>query len=284
MCNRIVVIMLALIYLCGCQSSDPYVRRSELRSQSKQIAQTSLAVTELDKNVSTTVDRLASSIEQNAESISALESKLDTLVAQNAKTLSELASDSQTAISRHDNSIKQNTESVSTLESRVNDLVKQSTQSAADVGTRLGQLEEQVSGFRVNIEEELSRQEAQRSEATGQLVEKTDLLAEKVNLLDDRLQKVIIRQAEPVRPGPEQAAVDSRSAMLAARCSPGPMDDRESSIEYRASRIQLPHQPYFAVIGPLVIVSGPMVAELYAQRQKKLARSLTRKVVQIPTS
>jgi len=296
MCNRIVVIMPALVYLCGCQSSDPYVRRSELRKESKQIAQvqTSLAMTALEEKYRGSIDRLTSATDRNAESISTLESKLDTVAAQSAKSLSQLKSGLQADITQSSNSTKQNTESISLLESTVNGFIKQSAQSVADVRTDLGQLEEQVSQFRLDVRQEFAREEADRTETTDPLVKRTDQLAEKVNLLDNRLQKVLLVPAESLRPADLSSTADRASnhtlvlsgnigqptdyAPLATKPALSEAEGTEDLLYWR----QGPYQLYFAAIGPLVIVSGPLVAELYARKQKRLARSLARSVVQIP--
>jgi len=310
--NRIIVIIPALAYLCGCQSSDPYVRRSELRKESKQIAQaqTSQAMTALDEKYRASIDGLTSATDRNAESISTLESKSDTIAAQSAKSLSLLKYGLQADITANSNSIKQNTESISLLESTVNNFIRQSTQSVADVRSGLGQLEEQVAQFRLDVHREFAREEADRTETTDQLTEKTDQLAEKVNLLDNRLQKVLLAPAESLRPAdrPEDGRQTTENRALSV--SEGrwqTTEDRNSAFRHPSSvfgppalspsaalRInsaegtedllywrQGPYQLYFAVIGPLLMVSGPVLAELYARRQKRLARSLTRNAVQI---
>jgi len=305
--------MLALVYLCGCQSSDPYVHRSELRKESKQIAQTqtSLAMTALDDKYRASIDGLTSATDRNAESISALESKLDTVAAQSTRSLSELKSGLQADITANSNSIKQNTKSISLLESTVNDFSKQNTQSVADVRGGLRQLEEQVAQFRLDVHQEFAREEADRTETTGQLVERTDQLAEKMNLLDNRLQKVLLAPAESPRPAdrPEDGRQTTENRTLSV--SEGrwqTTEDRNSAFRHPSSVFgppvpspsaalransaegtedllywrRGPYQLYFAVIGPLLIVSGPLVAEICARKQKRLARSLTRNVVQIP--
>ncbi len=312
MCNRIVVIMPALVYLCGCQSSDPYVRRSELRKESKQIAQaqTSLAMTALEEKYRGSIDRLTSATDRSSESISTLESKLDTVAAQSAKSVSQLKSGLQADITQSSNSTKQNTESISLLESTVNGFIKQSAQSVADVRTDLGQLKEQVAQFRLDVRREFAREEADRTETTDPLVKRTDQLAEKVNLLDNRLQKVLLVPAESLRPADLSSTADrpsnhalvlsgrigqptdytplatkpalSPSAALRVNFAEGPAPSGVEGTEDLLYWRQGPYQVYFAAIGPLVIVSGPLVAELYARKQKRLARSLARSVVQIP--
>jgi len=271
--NRIVVIMLVLAYLCGCQSSDPYVRRSELRKESKQIAQaqTSQAMTALDEKYRGSIEGLTSATDRNAESISALESKLGTVAAQNAKAISGLKSGLQADITASTSSTKQNTESISRLEATVNDVAKQSAQSVADVSSGLRQLEEQAAQFRLDVHQEFAREEADRIETTSQLAEKTDQLAEKINLSDNRLQKMFLGQVTEAQ---SDKGTKGENACLPVRLRPS------------VPAVQKRHvlcQPYFAAIGPLVIVSGPLVAELCARKQKRLARSLARSVVQIPT-
>lgn len=282
MCNKIVVIMPALLYLCGCQSSDPYVRRSEMRKESKQIAQaqTSLAMTALDDKYRASIDGLTSAADRNAESISTLESKLDAAAAQDAKSLSQLKSGLQAGIGQNSSSIKQNAESIALLESTVNSLIKQSTQSVADVRSDLEQLEEQVAQFRLDVHQEFAREEADRTETTDQL-------AEKVNQLVNRPQKVFLSPAESPHPEDLSSTSDrpsNHTLVLSGNISQPtdymPLPTKTEDLLYWR---QGPYQVCFAAIGPLVMVSGPLVAELYARKQKRLARSLTRNVVQIPT-
>jgi len=295
--------MLVLAYLCGCQSNDPYVHRSELRKESKQIAQvqTSLAITALDDKYRASTEKLTSATDRNAESISTLESKLDTIAAQSAKSFSQLKPGLQADITANSNSIKQNTKSISLQEATVNNFIKQSTQSVADVNSGLGQLEEQVTQFRSDVQREFAREEADRTETTDQLVKKTNQLAEKINLLDNRLQKVLLASAESPRPADLSGTTDkpfnhafvpsgnigkpTDYVPLATKPALSPSAAlRVNSAEGTEDMLYWRQGPYllcFAAIGPLVIISGPLVAELYARRQKSLARSLTRGVVQI---
>jgi X-X-X-Leu-X-X-Gly heptad repeat protein len=279
MCNKIVLIMPALLYLCGCQSSDPYVHRSEMRKESKQIAQaqTSLAMTALDEKYRANIDRLASAADRNAESISTLESKLDAVAAQDAKSLSQLKSGLQADIGQNSSSTKQNAESIALLESTVNSLIKQTGQSVADIRSDLEQLEEQVAQFRLDVHQEFAREEADRTETTDQLAEKTDQLADKVNQLVNRPQKVFLSPAEPRRHEDTPTILGNTGAQPTYYAAP------PTKTEQKAYCRQDAYQVCFAAIGPLVMVSGPLVAELYARKQKRLAHSLTRNVVQIPT-
>jgi hypothetical protein len=229
---------------------------------------------------------------------------------QSAKSLSQLKSGLQADVTASGNSTKQNTESISLLESTVNDFIKQSAQSVADVRTDLGQLEEQVSQFRLDVHQEFAREEADRTETTDPLVKRTAQLAEKINILDNRLQKALLASAESPRPADRPEDGRQRTENRAASISEGrwqTTEDRNSAFGHPSSvfgpalspsaalRVnsaegredllywrQGPYQVCFAVIGPLVIVSGPLVAELYARKQNRLARSLARSVVQIP--
>jgi len=277
-----------------------------MRKESKQIAQaqTSLAMTALDDKYRASIDGLTSAADRNTESISTLESKLDAFAAQDAKSLSQLKSGLQAGIGQNSSSIKQNAESIALLESTVNNFIKQGTQSVADVRSDLKQLEEQVAQFRLDVHQEFAREEADRTETTDQLAEKTDQLAEKVNQLVNRPQEVFLAPPESPRPADRPEDGRQRTENRALSVSEGrwqTTEDRNSAFRHPSSVFgppalseaegtvdllywrQGPNQLYFAAIGPLVMVSGPLVAELYARKQKRLARSLSRNVVQIPT-
>lgn len=260
-----------------------------MRKESKQIAQaqTSLAMTALDEKYRASIDRLTSAADRNAESISTLESKLDAAAAQDAKSLSQLKSGLQAGIGQNSSSIKQNAESIALLESTVNNFIKQSTQSVADVRSDLEQLEQQVAQFRLDVHQEFAREEADRTETTDQLAEKTDQLAEKVNQLVNRPQNVFLSPAESPHPEDLSSTSDrpsNHTLVLSGNINQPtdymPLPTKTEDLLYWR---QGPYQVCFAAIGPLVMVSGPLVAELYARKQKRLARSLTRNVVQIPT-
>jgi X-X-X-Leu-X-X-Gly heptad repeat protein len=246
-----------------------------MRKESKQIAQaqTSLAMTALDEKYRASINGLTSAADRNAESISTLESKLDAAAAQDAKSLSQLKSGLQAGIGQNSSSIKQNAESIALLESTVNSLIKQTGQSVADVRSDLEQLEEQVAQFRLDVHQEFAREEADRTETTDQLAEKTDQLAEKVNQLVNRPQKVFLSPAEPRRHEDTPTILGNTGAQPTYYAAP----------PTPALAFGKKAQGCFAAIGPLVMVSGPLVAELYARKQKRLAHSLTRNVVQIPT-
>jgi uncharacterized phage infection (PIP) family protein YhgE len=253
-----------------------------MRKESKQIAQaqTSLAMTALDEKYRASIDGLTSAADRNAESISTLESKLDAAAAQDAKSLSQLKSGLQADIGQNSSSIKQNGESIALLESTVNNFIKQSTQSVADVRSDLEQLEEQVAQFRLDVHQEFAREEADRTETTDQL-------AEKVNQLVNRPQKVFLSPAESPHPEDSSSTSDrpsNHTLVLSGNISQPtdymPLPTKTEDLLYWR---QGSYQVCFAAIGPLVMVSGPLVAEFYARKQKRLARSLTRNVVQIPT-
>lgn len=99
MYKRIFVLMLMLLWFCGCKSGDPHVRRSEMLKESEQIAkaQTDIAMTTVDETVDTAIEELRSAIEQNKQSTSSLESKFDSFKTQNTESVSELKSSLETS-------------------------------------------------------------------------------------------------------------------------------------------------------------------------------------------
>jgi len=322
MYKRMLVLMLVLVYLCGCQSSDPYVRRSEFLTESKRIAEarTNLAITKLDRTVDTAIEELrttiaqsaesisslesrfetfaaqnaesiselksgleliarrnGNSIEQNAQSISSLESRFDTLAARNAESISELKSTLELSNRRNSDSIKQNIESISSLDSTLSDLVKQNARSIEDLSTDLEQLENELSQVRLDVRQELSKQQADQTETTGQL-------AERVEQLRSGFQRAFILSAEyPHSKGPlsprdrlfEGAPTEGKESNPPRYNSPV-LTEKGAPASLQRSSLQLS----FAVVGLAVVLSGPIVAELYARRQRKLVESPTRRLAE----
>jgi uncharacterized phage infection (PIP) family protein YhgE len=281
--KRMLITMLMLICSCGCQSSDPYVRRSELLTKSKQIAQAQagIAITTLDRKTNTAIKELSSAIKHNAESISSLESTFDTVAKQNAESISELKSSLELGTRQNNTLIQQNTASISNLESTLNAFVEQNTQSTANFRTDLEQLEKQLSQFRLGVRQEFSKQEADRSETTDQLAERIDQLVERVGQLNDDLERAFLlltecqesKDASSTRNrASEEVPIDGESGNQTKYSAPLPIEEQELAY-MRPSSYQLSS----AALGLIVIVSGPIVAELYAVKHKKLAESLTRR-------
>ena len=276
MYKRMLIPMLMLICFCGCQSSDPYVRRSELLTKSKRIAevQTSIAMTTLDKKANAAVKELRAAIGHNAESILSLESRFDAVATQNAESISGLKSGLELGSRQNNTLIKQNTESISNLESTLNGFVEQNAQSIANFRTDLEQLEEELSQFRLGVRQELSKQEADRTETTEQFAERVDQLhddLERAFLLLAECQESKDASSTRNRPS-EEVPIDGERGDQAKYHTPSPVEEQELA-HMRPSSYQLS----FAALGLIVIVSGPIVAELYAKKHKKLAESLTRR-------
>jgi hypothetical protein len=231
-------------------------------------------VTALDRKANTAIKELRSAIEHNVESILSLETRFDTVATQNTESISELKSSLELGTRQNNSFIKQNTESISNLESTLNDFVERNTQSIANFRADLEQLGEELSQFRLGVHQELSTQEADWTETT-------DRFAERVDQLHDDLERAFLLLAEcqegkdapstPNRPS-EEVPIDVQSRDQAKYNTSPPIEEQELAY-MRPSSYQLS----FAILGLAVIVSGPILAELYAKKHKKLAESLTKK-------
>lgn len=189
------------------------------------------------------------------------------MTAQNAELVSEFKSTLEQSTRRNSNIVKQNTESISNLESTLNGFVEQNTQSIESFRAELERLEEELSQVRLDVRRELSKQQAEQSRTTGQL-------ARDVALLHGGLPGASLSPAEHQRENasgkryspPEGALVDG---------------NRNSRAKYNAAFLPEegelaflqdgPYQLLFVLLGLAVILSGPVVAELYARKQRKLA-------------
>jgi hypothetical protein len=322
MYKRIFVLMLMSIWFCGCKSGDPHVRRSEMLKESEQIAkaQTEIAMTTVDATVDTAIEELRSAIEQNKQSTSSLESKLEAFKTQNAESVAELKSSVETSTGRHSNSIernaksissvqsrletltaqnaelvsefkstleqstrrnsnsvRQNTESISNLESTLNGFAEQNAQSIESFRADLDRLEEELSQVRLDVRRELSKQQAEQTRTTGQL-------AREVALLHGGLPGASLSPAEYQR--------DDASRMRYSPSEGAPLDGKGTSrARYNAAFLPEdgelaflqdgPYQLLVVLLGLAVILSGPVVAELYARKQRKLALYPAKKLAEM---
>lgn len=226
------------------------------------------AVSELKSGLEQSTRQNSSSIEQNAESISSLESKFDAFAARNEESVSELKSSLGLIARQNSESIEQNVQSISNLESTLNGFVEQNLQSIADLRTELKQLEEGLSQFRTDVRRELSQLKAEQTATTGRLTERVDLL-------DDGLQKVaLVPVVPPQSPqGPDKPEKPSEETLMAGNSNARPeynaplLPEKDGLVFWRRSSYQVS----FAVVGLMVVLSGPVVAELYARKQRRLA-------------
>ena len=297
MVKRTFVPVIVLIWLCGCESSDPYVRRSEFLKEGKQMAQTqaNAAVATLDEKVDSTVSELRLALDENTKSVSALQSGLDALAKRNAESVSALKSTLEASTTQTGSSIKQNAESIAALKSTIDDFTEDSGKSIAGFGTGLEQLREEVSQFRLDVQQEFSKHQADRTATTDQLAEqtnqlvqtteqlagRTDRLTKKTQQLDSGLRRafLLLQEAragqeplsEPVIPPAEMPAGIERTSQ--AKYGPGLEPAKQGFI------LSLPthHRLLFVGVGLMVIGIGFIVAELSSRAQRKLARSLGRR-------
>jgi hypothetical protein len=278
MYTKTAVLILVLTCFCGCQHSDQYVRRTELTEKLKRITQDSVTSTTLDRRMNASIEELKSAIQQSAQSVSTLESKLDTLATQSAESMSKLKADLQTAAGQNSNLIKHNTESISVLQSHVSDFEKQNAQLTGDIRIELEGLEKDISQLRLDVHQELSKQKTNLVNATDQLMKKTNQLTKSVNRLDQGLQRAFLMLGESRRS-------EDMSSIRQSPSEPTRMTDAKSSKpEYMVPFLteidligywqQSPYRRTFAVFGPIVVLAGLLVAELYTRKHKKLAEFL----------
>lgn len=297
MVKRTFVPVIMLIWLCGCESSDPYVRRSEFLKESEQIAQTQAdaAVATLDEKVDSTVSELRLALDENTKSVSALQSGLDTLAKQNAESASELKSTLEASTTQTGSSIRQNAESIDTLRSTIDDFMKDSGKSIASFGTGLEQLREEVSQFRLDVQQEFSKQEADRTATTDQLAEQTNQLVETTEQLAGRTDR-LTKRTQQLESGlrraflllPEAPAGQEPLSELVIPPAKRPAGiERTGQAKYgpglepanQGLILSLPthHRLLFVGVGLMVIAIGFIVAGLSGRAQRKLARSLGRR-------
>lgn len=235
------------------------------------------SVAELKSSVETSTGRHSDSIERNAKSISSLQSRFETMTAQNAESMSGLKSTLEQSIRRSSNSVRQNTESISNLESTLNGFAEQNTQSIESLRADLERLEEGLSEVRLDVRRELSKQQAEQARTTGRL-------AREAALLHDSLPGTSLSPAE-YRPEDQSPAP--------CGLSEGAPVDGKGNVRGRYNAAFLPEEeelaflqdgPYqllFVLLGLAVILSGPVVAELYARKQRKLAFYPAKKLVKM---
>ena len=234
-------------------------------------------MTALDSTVDTAVEELRSTTKQNAESISSLESKLDTFTTQDAESISELKLSLEVSTRQNSSSIEQNAESISVMQTMLHALVKQNAKSFASFRADLEQLEKEFSQFRLDVHQEFSQRKANQTKTIAQLVERVDELhdgLQRTSLLLEQCQEN--EDASSTRDGPfEGTSIDDKRAGPAKYNTPF-LTEKGKPAFWRQSSSQLS----FATVGLIVVFCGPMVAELYAKKHKKLAESLTKRLAE----
>jgi len=281
MVRQIALLTLTVVCLCGCESSDPYVRTAEFLTRSEQIAkaETSAAMATLDRRFTANFEELSSMIESNAQSISGLKSDLGSLEKRSATSLSELKADIKADVGQDTNAIEQNTKAISALESDFNSFVTENAELITQLSSNLDGFQEKVSEFRLNIERDLSEQKTAWSEKANYLSEKIDQLRDSTHKALGLLSEELQRSSLPLRG--EASSVQSQPQQIF-------VGDKESKQEKGNNH-------YFAFAQPLVneqrnlyhlsalaaallvIAAGPLIAELYARQAKKRANTLAMK-------
>jgi predicted nucleic acid-binding Zn-ribbon protein len=281
MVRQISLLTLTVLCLCGCQSSDPYVRTEEFVTRSEQIAQaeTNAAMATLDRRFSANVDELSAMIASNAESISSLKSDLGSLEKRRVEALSQLKADIKADTSRDTHAIEQNAKAISALESDFNSFVTENTKLVTQLGSNLDGFQEKVSEFHRDIEQDLSEQETAWSEKADQLSEKINQLRNKTNEALASLSEKLQARSLPVSAPTSSMPSRSQQKLTDAKETKGkkgdnrylalaqPLDDEQRSL-YQLSAV---------AAALLILAAGPLIAELYARQAKRRANTLAMK-------